>query len=583
LENIRKLIPPTGAKELATLALSRLENQSKLTPEQLLIGKYLLSVGVDPNERVRVCHSGKSYGLNKETLVPIITGFRATDTDSSTEFALFLLENGLQPTAQIAINMIRGLSQDRYQERIERSRIVMDAYVKHGLLEGGKIDFADILRYLKIESEPAGDAYHSLISELLDKGVLNPDSPLLEASTVDEVKLFLKHGGNPSATNNNGETALHLAVQKPDSIPLVWQLLSHGNRDKFTLQQLESAATLSKDYLVKKMINGVETKSITLVVKDVPLFSKKEIRSSSFYKHAMGMIEQDGVKAYYGLVAESSNPDNNYIYLLFENHSGKWSKPGFTLLGGPPGGDPEFGTSDFLYSPIPSSDIRYPLSFGYQVKTGWVYRLSLEIEQPKPLLQKYLEMHDGGNQSGQDGIYNQIPFQDEMESKMIVKSLGLINDVGYDYDDLTNWACSNSPNVSLTKYHRTGDDIYIYRSDCFTWGGEGSSGKQLFSIFRLNSEGTPIDLYHNKADSNDINQLQDYITDRVLELTDLDLDGCPELSLTINSGVGAGEGVYEIKDGKLEFLIHLDSWEEGEADSASECSVGPPFQDCQGW
>ena len=578
VEYIKKAIHPRSPKEKVTHLLEDLLVKP-MTQERVLIGKYLVEMGADPNARVLSCNKGQASS-------PVVPGHILINSDINLQFGIYLLENGLKPTAELAISTIRSthpneFNRKGYSQVIERSRILMDAYVKHGLLKQGKVDYANVAAPFRVVSDAQRNVYRSYIGELLSKGILDPDTPLFGAYRPYEAKLFLDHGGNPAATNNKGETPLHLAVVGGgDPVPLVWLFLAHGNREKFSTEQLESAAALSNNYLVKKLIRGDETATATLLVKDVPHLSKEDIRSPDFYKHAMGMIEQDGVKAYYGLVAEASEPNTSYFYMLFENQSGQWLKPGYTILGGSQNSNPEFGVSDFLSSPIASSGTHHPLSLGYQIHSDWSYQISLEIDKPSPLLQKYLEVQPEGDQSIQEGIYKQIPLNDEIESKTVLKALNLKNGVGFAFDHITNWACGNKPSISLTKYHHLEDNIYIYRSDCFTWGGEGSEGSQFLTIFRLDSKGSVINLY-TTTNNNDW-ELQGYILNKEFALSDLDLDGNPELSLMINMGVGGDEAWYEIEDGKLKNVLHIDSWEEGEG-SASECSVGYPFQDCQGW
>jgi len=582
VDYVKKTIHRHSPKAVVTRLLNRFEVYSKLSREQLLIGKYLVEMGADPNARLSSCTKGQPSS-------PVVSGYRFLDTDNNLQFALYLLEKGLQPTAELAINTIRSTApsdynQDGYPQILERARLLLDAYVKHGLLKQGKVDFANVAAPFRYVSDPRRDAYRSFIGELLSKDILNPDSPLFGANRPYEAKLFLEHGGNPAAVNDKGETPLHFAVRQRDPVPLVWAMLAHGNRGKFTAKQLESAAALSNDYLVKKMIHGIETKSATLLVKDVPHFSKEEIRAPDFYKHAMGVIEQDGVKAYYGLATDPAEPEYNFVYMIFENHSGQWIKPGFTLLAGPPDGDPQSGFTRFLFSPIPSSDARHPLSSGLlKIDGGWTYQLSLETERPQPLLQKYMQQRSGDQ--AMPGIYKPEPFKDEMESKATLKFLGLKNDIGFELDDITKRACGDHPQSSLTRYRYRNDDVYMFHSNCTDWGGDGTFGKNFLALFRLDKEGNAIWLLRSDRQKGLYGFLEPYIGRYGSggTVTDLDLDGNVELPVLQNGGLSSSADMFEIVDGGLKSFYHIDSWSEGEPCSESESAIGLPFQDCVPW
>lgn len=295
-------------------------------------------------------------------------------------------------------------------------------------------------------------------------------------------------------------------------------------------------------------------------------------------------MEQDGVKAYYGLVSvsDSPEPEFNYFYMIFENHSGRWLNPGFTLLASPPEGDPQSGFTRFLFSPIPSSDARHPLAVIMYVDADWRYDISLEIEHVEPLLQKYMQMRSEGDQTQLEGIYKQEPFRDEMESKMILKFLGLTNDIGFEFDELTQRACLNQPAVSLTRYRYGDDDVYMIHSNCTDWGGDGTFGKNFLALFRLDKNDEPVWLMRSDRQKEPFGYLIPDVGSYGggNTITDLDQDGNVELAILQSGGVSSTEDMFELVDGALQSFYHVNSHSEGEASSEADCSAGPPFQDC---
>lgn len=218
IEYIKREIRRNTPIDVKTRLLTEFELHPILTPEQLQIGKYLVEIGADPNAQYISCNEGMPSQ-------PVVPGYRFINSESNLQFALFLLEKGLKPTHGLAIDTIRMVApsysnQNGHAQMARRAGLLLDAYVKHGLLEQGKVNFPSVAETFEYTSFPHLGRYQEFVAELLEKGILNPDTPLFHAKSGDEAKLFIAHGGNPAVLNADGETPLHIAV-RAGNVPVV--------------------------------------------------------------------------------------------------------------------------------------------------------------------------------------------------------------------------------------------------------------------------------------------------------------------------------------------------------------------------